>query len=314
MRNSPSLNALRVFEAAARHENLTKAGAELGITQSAVSKHVGHLEEALGQPLFVRRNRRVVLTDFGREVAAAVGGALSHLTDRLNAIRIDRPNQIAFTADADFIQLWLFPRFFAFEKAHAQIRISLTAGIATDAPPEEDYDCAVIWGRGNWQGCRFELLFPNTVFPVAAPDFFDRLGRPPSLADLTPEMLIHDRSSYWWSAFRAAAGIATFDPDAGRVYNQTSLCLEAAAQGMGVTIGDEVTTRPYLESGRLVCPFPERLPSPFAYYVVTPINAAVNESVTAFVDWLREEADAHRSWYDRFWARQAAAIRDRSHR
>lgn len=305
-RKLPNLNAMRVFEVAARYENFTRAGDELGISQSAVSKHVAHLEQSLGQQLFIRRHKNIELSPFGREVALAASGAFTQLMQRLTSIDTGKPQQITFVADADFIQLWLLERLFAFETRNAGVRISLAAEIAASEPPETDYQCAVIWGSGGWQGCRFELLFTNRLFPVAAPGFFDHLGRPPRMSDLTKDMLIHDRTTSWWSSFLAAEGLTDFDPSAGRVYNQTSFCLEAAAQGMGVTIGDEVSTRPYLESGRLICPFSTRLASPHAYYIVFPANLSVDGTLATFAEWLKAEARAHRDWYSQFWARHEA--------
>ncbi|MEQ9258340.1 MAG: LysR substrate-binding domain-containing protein [Roseovarius sp.] len=305
----PNLNAMRVFEVAARHENFTRAGEELGLSQSAVSKHVAHLEAALGQPLFIRRHKAISLSAYGREVALAARGAFAQLSGRLASIDTGQPEQITFAADADFIQLWLLDRLFAFERQNPDLRISLAAEIAATEPPATEHHCAVIWGTGGWQGCRFELLFANQLFPVAAPGYFDHLGRPPRMADLTKDMLIHDRTTSWWSSFLAAEGLTDFDPEAGRVYNQTSFCLEAAAQGMGVTIGDEVTTRPYLEAGRLTCPFPARIASPNAYYLVYPAAVAVDGALARFSEWLKTEALAHRAWYSAFWAEQDAGAR-----
>ena len=82
-RKMPNLNALRVFEVAARHENFTRAGEELGISQSAVSKHIAHLEDSLGQPLFIRQHKNIALSPFGREVALAASGAFTQLMQRL---------------------------------------------------------------------------------------------------------------------------------------------------------------------------------------------------------------------------------------
>lgn len=302
-RKMPNLNALRVFEVAARHENFTRAGEELGISQSAVSKHIAHLEDSLGQPLFIRQHKNIALSPFGREVALAASGAFTQLMQRLTSINTGKPQQITFVADADFIQLWLLQRLFAFELENAGVRISLTGEVAVSDPPETDYQCAVVWGSGGWQGCKFELLFTNRLFPVAAPEFFEHLGRPPRMSDLNKDMLIHDRTTSLWSSFLAAEGLTDFDPSAGRVYNQTSFCLEAAAQGMGVTIGDEVSTRPYLETGRLICPFATRLASPHAYYLVFPANLSVDGTLAIFADWLKAEARAHREWYSDFWTR-----------
>ncbi|MFD0857843.1 LysR substrate-binding domain-containing protein [Roseovarius aquimarinus] len=305
-RSLPNLNALRVFEAAARHESFTKAASELSVTQSAVSKQVAALEEHFGQRLFDRQHRRITLTPFGREVFKAADIGIATLRERLGLVGTRRALQVRLVADADFVALWLFPRLPGFERAYPEIRVSIETRISMDTPPGESFDFAVIWGRGAWRNCRFRPLMTNAVFPVCAPDFFDALGRPPSLRDVRDDILIHDRSTFWWSAFGAAAGARDFDPEAGRIYNQTALCLEAAARGDGLTVGDEVTTADHLRDGRLICPFPERLPSPDAYFLVSPAGDVWSDEAQAFESWLRAEAAAHERWWRKFWAPQGS--------
>ncbi|RBI83805.1 hypothetical protein DRV85_14220 [Rhodosalinus halophilus] len=300
----PNLNALRVFECAARHESFTRAAEELNVTQSAVSKQIAALETQFGAALFERSARAVTLTPLGREVAKAAEAGLSTLRERLAAVGTDLPRQIRLVADCDFVQLWLFDRLARFERAQPDIRVSVEVRLGMNAPPEGGYDCAVIWGRGAWRDCRFEPLMTNAVFPVAAPGFFDGLGRRPRLADIADEVLIHDQTTFWWAALRTAAGMRAFDPDAGRLYTQSWLCLEAAARGDGVTMGDEVTAQGHVATGRLDVPLDARLPSPDAYYLVTPTAQAASEELLLFLDWLREEAAAHRAWWAAFWARR----------
>lgn len=297
----PPLHALRVFECAARLESFTRAGRELGLTQSAVSKQVAVLEAHLGQVLFKRLHRRIEVTESGRIVARAVATSLAGLAARLDEVNVRRPTQIRIIADADFAQLWLFPRLPAFERLYPDLRLSIRSETSLEGPPADGYDCALLWGRGEWRNCRFEPLFSNASFPVAAPGYFAYLGRAPRMTDLTSLMLIHDRSSHWWTTILAAEGSTEIDPEYGRVYSQTVLCLEAAARGDGVTVGDEVSTRGYLESGRLTAPFAVRLPSPDAYYVIRPRNDRREDSVELFHRWLNKEADEHRRWFAGFW-------------
>lgn len=303
----PNLNSLRVFEAAARHESLTRAAEELSVTQSAVSKQVAALEAYFGQPLFERQHKRIILTPFGREVFKAADLSIATLRERLDMIGTPRAVQIRLVADADFVQLWLFPRLPDFENAFPDIRISLETRTSLQSPPPDGYDCAIIWGRGAWRNCRFHPLMTNTVFAVCAPGWFDELGHPASLNDVPDDMLIHDRSTFWWSALRAAYGARDFDPEAGRIYNQTSLCLEAAARGDGLTIGDEVTTTGYLQQERLTIAFPNRLPSPDSYFLVTPSGGQWSDEMEAFSAWLTEQSKDHVRWWQTFWSEQDGA-------
>lgn len=297
----PPLNALRTFEAAARLESFTLAAAELGVTQSAVSKQVAQIENHLGRILFRRFHRRVELTHEGRVAARAVASSLATLRSGLAELRESRPERIDLVADADFVRCWLFPRLTDFEAQHPGIRISIRAETTLERLPDDGYDCGIFWGRGDWSNCRFEPIFANAVFPVAAPGFFASLGRSPRLSDLRDRLLIHDRSPRWWKTILASRGVTDVDPDFGRVYNQTALCLDAAARGDGVTVGDEVTTRVYLETGQLAIPFAIRIPSPDAYFFLLPVKAGNRQAVELFRTWLREQAAEHSRWFVQYW-------------
>lgn len=298
----PNLNSLRIFEVAARHENLTRAAQELGLTQSAVSKQVAALEAYFGHPLFERGHKRITLTRFGREVFKAADLSITTLSERLGMIGVERAVQIRLVADSDFVQLWLFPRLPEFEAAFPDIRVSLESRISLESPPADRYDCAVIWGRGAWRNCQFQPLMTNSVFAVCSPDWASETGRPSCLREVQDDMLIHDRSTYWWSALRTAVGTRDFNPEAGRIYNQTALCLEAAARGDGLTIGDEVTATEFLRQGRLTIPFPNRLPSPDSYFLVTPYGGQWSDEMAVFVGWLTQQVNDHVYWWRRFWS------------
>ncbi len=296
MKGLPNLNAMRVFEAAARLGSFTHAASELGVTQSAVSKQVAGLEAQMGQPLFVRGHRQITLTPYGAQVAGAIRDSLQALRDRMNALESGHPTQLRLVCDADFALLWLFPRLPSFEALHPEVRVAVTSEVGLNRPPEHGYDCAVIWGRGNWTQCRFQPLLRNVVFPVAAPGYFARDGRRAELSALRSAELIHDQSTFWWSALFAASGIEGFDPNAGRLYNQTVLCLEAAARGDGITVGDEVSSAGMIREGRLERVLRDSLPSPDAYYIATPLGAANPNVALEFSEWLQQEAATHRTW------------------
>jgi LysR family glycine cleavage system transcriptional activator len=305
MRKLPSLNALRVLATVAETGSFSAAASRLGVTQSAVSKQIAGLEADLGQALFDRHHRRVTLTPYGAEVARVATDAFGRMADGLSAVRHARPRQLRIVGDADFIQLWLNPRLSRFERMHRDIRFSLTAVAGLDHPPEGDYDLALIWGEGLWHGCRFEPLLTNHVFPVAAPEYARLGGRAkmPDLAELREDELIHDQTRFWWSAVMGSIGAPAPGADAGRLYNLSVLCLEAAARGDGVTIGDEVTTAGHLQRGNLVCPWPVRLPSHNAYFTVTPGAAPPKDETETFRRWIRQEAEDHTAWFRAFWHR-----------
>lgn len=301
-----NLNALRVFEAAARTGSFTAAAFELSVSPSAVSKQVALLEDQLGSRLFKRHHRRIELTTVGQQVADAARAAFAILGEGLQIGAGEHPNQLRLICDADFALLWLLPRLPDFEARHAPIRVSVEPIVGLDRPPSGAFDCAVIWGDGAWRGRSFAPLMTNTVFPVAAPDFFAHLNRPPTPADVEGAMLIHDQSTHWWSAFRAVTAATSFNPELGRVYGQTALCLEAAAAGVGVAIGDEVSTGAYLRANRLEVLFDQRLPSPASYYLVRGGVDAQSEVVDIFKTWLERRAAQHTEAWTRFWSAATA--------
>lgn len=296
-----NLNALRAFEVSARRCSFTQAAIELNVSQSAISKHISNLEAALGRALFVRHYRQISLTEAGHELAAATTEAFSLIQHAARSVPDIEPGQVNVYCDADFAQLWLFPRLPDFESRNPAVRVRIRSEIGLNHPPKEAFDCAIVWGRGDWYGHRYTPLMTNSVFPVAAPNFFEAIARPATLNDVRSDMLIHDRSSHWWSAFQNLVDRPSFDPRKGRVYDQTVLCLEAAARGDGVTVGDEVTTRPYLESGRLTIPVNVKLPTPDSYYLFLPASRALPATAIGFIEWLKAQTENHKGWWQRFW-------------
>lgn len=304
-RDLPNLNALRVLSAVAREGSFSKAAETLGVTQSAVSKQIAALEADFGQPLFLRSHRRVEFTPLGRHVADLALDAFGRIESGLRQAKTPPPEQIRLWGDADFTELWLFPRLRRFEATFPDIRISISVQVGMDNPPSDRFDCAVIWGRGDWTGCRFEPLLTNTVFPVASPRYFRALDRAPQLSDIPERHLIHDQTRIWWRTFRDAIGDRSLNPNAGRIYNRSSLCLAAAARGDGVTIGDEVSTRGFMEEASLVSLFDVRLPSPDSYFFVLPQSQPATEALTLFKNWLMEEASEHKRFFRKFWKQRS---------
>ena len=303
MSKIPPLNALRVFEVAARHGSFTKAANELNVTQSAVSKQVATLERHMGQQLFLRDHKTLHLTDAGKICARAMREALAVLEQSLPTPANTSTRRITVLTDVDFARLWLFPRLKTFEALYPDVLISLiTKNFTQPIGRDEKFDLAVSWGQGQWDGFAAQPLFTNEVFPVCAPDFF--AGQRPNIRNVLPHQLIHDRDTLWWKRFLKHLNAEGLDPESGRLFSQTGLCLDAAQRGDGIAIGDEVTTRAYLESGALILPFPMRMQSPDAYYLLAPSEKGFTDThVLGLRDWLVKEATTHRSWAAGYWRR-----------
>ena len=227
------------------------------------------------------------------------------LADQLSVLEEPKSKKLSVLTDTDFAQLWLFPRLLRFERAHPEVEIALkTTSYNDPIRDDEVFEFAISWGRGEWRSLVFEPLLTNTNFLVCAPDYFGGAAPRPDM--ISEDALIHDRSPFWWTAFLSSLGVTTLNPNGGRLYNQTILCLEAAARGDGLTIGDEVSSRSYLESGRLIIPFSVRLPAPDSYYMLAPRAAGfAHETSRRFRDWLVEEANEHRIWFTDFWLAQS---------
>jgi len=303
MSELPPLNALRVFEVAARHGSFTKAANELNVTQSAVSKQVATLERHMQQQLFLRDHKTLHLTEAGKTCARAMREALAVLNQSLPKPVAKATRRITVLTDVDFARLWLFPRLQAFEALHPDVLISLiTKNFTQPIGQDEQFDLAISWGRGQWGGFAAQPLFTNEVFPVCAPDFFG--GEVPDIHKVIPQQLIHDRDTTWWNRFLVQLEAEELDAERGRLFSQTGLCLDAAQRGDGIAIGDEVTTRDYLESGALILPFPMRMQAPDANYLLAPDKEGLSDAhVQRLRDWLIEEATDHRDWSAGYWRR-----------
>jgi len=289
-RRLPSLNAMRAFEAAARHLSFTRAAQELHVTQAAVSHQIKSLEETLGVPVFRRLNRALMLTDAGQALFPAVNEALDIMAtavDRLH--RDDRTGELTVTTMDSFAVTWLVPRLGRFRKAHAEIDLRITTSDHSIDFDRENVDLAIRYGSGDWPGLSVERLMTEEVFPVCAPALL-RSGPPlEKPADLRHHTLLHDDMREDWRMWLMAAGETGVDATRGLGYQHSNLVIQAAKQGDGVALARSVLVGDSLASGRLVKPFDVSLPANYAYYVVCPEANLSRPKVKAFRQWLFAE-------------------------
>lgn len=285
----PSLNGLRAFEAAARHLSFTRAAEELNVTQTAISHQIKRLEDELGLQLFIRRNRRLLLSEAGQDYLPAVRTAFEGLHDATARVyRRDESGTLVVATMASFAMKWLVPRLAGFEQAHPDISVRITTSNRLTDFARDDVDLAIRWGRGEWPGLRVDHLVGEAVFPICSPGLRDgppRLERPEDLAGAT---LLH--ASVWpqdWRMWLTAVGVAdTVDASKGPEYEDELIAMEAAIDGQGVAIGWSTLIERELESGRLVVPFDIALGDQGAYYIVAPEETAERPKIAVFRDWL----------------------------
>lgn len=302
-RRLPPLNAVRAFEAAARHESFHAAADELAVTPGAVAQHVKSLEAWLRLPLFRRLpSRGVVLTQAGQRYAAAVSGLLDDLAEATRRlVAQDNVHVLTVSTIHSFAAQWLIPRLASFRKEEPGLDVRVVASNSLTDFDREEVDLAIRYGRGGYHDLTAELLLEESYFPVCSPALM-REGPHPlrEPADLAYHTLLHEDagallpSVVGWSEWLAAAGVTGVDPRRGPRFTHTFLALQAAAGGQGVAMATSVLIGDDLDNGRLVRPFGPDVPSPFNYYLVCPPAAAELPKVQAFARWIRGLAQANR--------------------
>ena len=307
----PPLNALRAFEAAARHLSFKRAAAELHVSPAAISHQVKALEEYLDVQLFERRNRRLALTDMARAGLPKMSDGFQSLAEGVEAMRAkDATVTLSLSAAPAFAAKWLMPRLQRFIALKLGIEVNLSATIqsvddlraeakATVEPADielrEPY-MEIRFGSGNYPGFRVDMLLPVSLTPVCSPLLMageHPLHTPEALRHHT---LLHDdtveslEGNPDWGMWLKRAGVTDVNPARGPHFTHGALALDAAADGLGVALGIDVIAAGDIAAGRLVAPFELRLPLPSAYYIVSPEARAEEPHVTAFRDWLLQEA------------------------
>jgi LysR family glycine cleavage system transcriptional activator len=292
MRHLPPLPSVRVFEAAARHENFTLAAGELGMTQAAVSYQIRLLEERLGVPLFVRSKRRVTLSEAGRRLAPIVSDAFDRLSEGFSGLVDEDESVLAISTAQTFASNWLAARLGGFQIARPELAVRLHTSNAMTDFARDDIDVAVRMGTGPWPGLRQHFLFCLCSTPLCSPDFRDRhrLERPEDLLRV-PRLNAHD---WWWKQWLEVAGVPLDDESPRQGIRLDSQALEgnAALAGHGIGLLTPLYWRSELADGRLIQPFDLIVVSGPALWLVYPEHKRNRAKIRAFRDWLLAEIAA----------------------
>lgn len=286
----PSLNALRAFEAAARHGSFTQAAEELHVTHAAVSRQVRDLEAWLEVPLFRRVGRGVRLTEVGESYRRT----LTEVFDRLLAATQEviggaGSRSLKVSVEPAFAARWLVPRLGSFQKKHPDIDLSLDPTDRLVDFRSDDADLGICYGQGDWLEVELVRLSEVQSFPVCSPALVggDLPASPEILRDHT---LLHEETRAWWGEWLKDAGLEGIDHSRGPLLKDCHLALEAAAAGLGFALGDNVLAADALAAGRLVKPFAGTTPSG-GYYLAQPKGMKETVSRRAFREWLQAEMD-----------------------
>lgn len=289
-RRLPPLNALKAFEAAARHLSFTRAADELFVTQAAVSHQIKALEEFLSMKLFIRRNRTLLLTEEGQAYfldLKDIFKSLQEATEKLLA----RGSKGAITVamPPSFASQWLVPRISKFSIANPDIDVRIKAVDFDEGFLDDDVDVAVYYGKGRWSGVQADKLHTEFLTPLCSPSLFNGPKPLHSLDDLKHHVLLHDMSREAWKSWLKQIGIKGVNVNQGPVFSHSMLVLQAAALGQGIALGNTILAKPEIDAGRLVMPFEERVESRDAFYLVCDESQADLGKIAAFREWILEQ-------------------------
>jgi LysR family transcriptional regulator of beta-lactamase len=281
------LNALRAFEASARHCSFTRAGLELRVTQTAISHQVKTLEEALGVTLFKRLPRGLALTDEGHALLPVLTDAFRRMSATLSQFAEGNFREILTVGVVGtFAVGWLLPRLTSFKEWYPHVDLRLKTNNNRSDILLDGLDFFIRFGDGAWHGTEAIPLMDAPLSPVCSPILRERLRTPADLANV--ELLRSYRIDEWPLWFRAA-GIAS--PNLrGWMFDSSLTLMEVAARGVGVALVPVAMFRQEIEAGRIVQPFTITVQTG-SYWLTRLKSRAETPSMRAFRRWLSGEID-----------------------
>ena len=288
----PPLNAIKAFEAAARHGSFTGAAKELGVTQSAVSRHVLQLEASIGSALCARMRRGIELTPEGAVYAAALRTAFDQIEQQTRRLT-SKPsaNTLRLKLPPTFAIRWLVPRLARFHAVNRQIDVQITTSHQNVEFDREDIDVCIHWGPQPLAGAQCRPLFGEVLLPVCSPALFKRTQRPKRPADLARHVLLcsmHRPDD--WPIWLTEAGVTEIDGNDGLKFENSALAYQAAIDDLGIVVAQRAFVEDDLRTGRLVEIFNLRAPTRNVYHLAYPAQERPSTKIKAFEDWIVREA------------------------
>lgn len=290
-RRLPSLNALRAFESAARHLSFTRSARELGVTQAAISHQIRGLEAELGRALFVRRTRALALTDVGRDLAPALSRALDAIEEAAALARSGpRRQRLNVSAIPSFAARWLLPRLHRFRSAHPDVDLHVSLSTELVSLARSGFDLGIRWGYGRYPGLAVWHVMDDELFPVVSPKLLRGKHKFDAARDLPRWGLLHDDRHEHWVEWLERANVTGIQVSDGLMFNDASLMLQAAVEGLGIALARRSLVTEDLRAKRLVRASSIALPARESYWLAAPRARAEEPSVRAFRTWLLAEA------------------------
>ena len=281
----PSLSALRVFESAARHLNFGRAGDELFVTHSAVSKQIRLLEEDLGVSLFERRNRAVFLTDAGRRLLGTMSEVFRQISDCCDEIKRGGAAPLVVSCEPTFTQRWLIPRLPQFNALHPDIEVHVLAAGGPVSFDRSHIDLALRRSDFSWSPELFvETVVEERVGPVCAPRLL--AGGGDDILSLPRIHSVTRRDA--WARYLADNRIGDPNPPGSQAFEHFYLSIEAAIAGLGAAIGPEPLVADAVESGQLVAPLGFSS-NGYSYILLSRLAFEGDTRKRDFLAWLRAQ-------------------------
>lgn len=310
-RRLPSLNALRAFEAAARHLSFSRAADELCVTQSAISRQIKALETYLGVPLFRRLTRVVELTDAGKEYLPITRDAFDRIEQAtLRLMEYSHRDVLTISVLPTLAMRWLIPRLPHFTAAHPDIEVRMITSIQAVNFGREDIDFAIRVGRPpeltnlrngpridlemveDWTNVRAEMFMPDVLVPVCSPKLLNGSNPLRGPQDLPKHTLLHNATrAHAWPDWGRAVGWYFEGMEKGPSFGHFFMCLQAAVEGRGVAIIPRTLFETDLAIGNLVVPFDLPSESSGAYYLLCRAYQWESDRIRRFREWLIKERD-----------------------
>ena len=294
------LNALRAFEASARHLSFVIAADELSVTPAAVSHQVKKLEEFLGFPLFRRKTRGLQLVESGQSLLSELSDVFLQLDNAMErVIDHDSRGTLTLSVAPTFAVMWLIPRLQKFYALHPEIDVRIATGLGLIDFQRDDFDAAIRLSNENWNGLETVKLFDESVTPMCSPQLLEGSSPLNSPDDLRNHVLLHNHSMDYdpeaptWETWLNAAGASNVDASRGTHFSLPDHGLQAAIDGSGVVLGWRTLSAPDVDAGRVVTPFDLSLSLGSSFYLCYPKAQGQRKNIVALRNWLEQEISEH---------------------
>lgn len=302
----PSLNALRAFEATARHLNYRRAAEELHVSPAAVKQLVAKLEQAMGTPLLVRRGRSLALTQAGVEGSQRLAPAFRDIAGAVEAMRVaEQRRRLILSVEPSFATAWLVPRLDDFRQRYPGVDVLVDSSLHMVDVERGAADLAIRFWNGSDDGLVMHRLFDEELCAFCSPTLVEGDAGINSLGDLEQTTLLHwdltdmpwaHATRFWvgWTPWLARIGAEHIKPGEGLRFSDYNMAVQAAIAGQGVILGSGPVFRDLVASGLLVSPFREKVVTDIGYDLLASERSLEREEVRNFRDWIIETAQPSR--------------------